>query len=365
MKNKVVFLLSICVVLAIVIVSGCAAPSAPAATPAPAPAPAPAAQPITLKLGSDSVPAAYFNKAADWWVKEVVKATDGRVKIDQYHNSSIAKMNTSLESLVGGLVDIYVLSITGLGPQMPVSQGLCMPGLSFPSTLEGKVASCNNYAPIIEKYPSMAKEWKDVKILYSNPGPTFQVISRSKEIHTPKDIVGVKIGALGSRQDLMKVLEAAPVAAPPPQAYEMMQNGVVEAFCMPWVAINDFQLWEVGKFNVDADTGESGMVTAISNASWGKISPQDQKIIMDICAKTPPKSAEFLLGDQQTAMKKWTDYGRTIINLTKEERAAWQEKSKGYWDEWVTKTEARGATGLKDILSDRKAASDAAWASVK
>ena len=79
-------------------------------------------------------------------------------------------------------------------------------------------------------------------------------------------------------------------------------------------------------------------------------------------AKAPAKSAEFLLEDQQAAMKKFSDYGRTMITLTRQERAQWQEKSKAYWDDWMAKTEAKGATGLKDILNDRKAACDAAWA---
>jgi len=355
------------VVFAIValLLSACTTPSSspsPSTTPTPAPATPPASEPITLKLGSDSVPVAYFNKAADWWAKEVEKATAGRVKIEQYHAGAIAKMDAALESLNSGLVDVYILSVTGLSSFMPVSQVLCLPGQAFPTTIEGKVASCSNYLTLIEKYPALATEWKDVKILYPNPGPTFNIISRGKEFRVPSEIAGAKIGALGSRQDLMKILGAAPVAAPPPQAYQMMQTGVVDGFCMPWVAINDFQLWEVAKYNIDADTGESGMIAAISPSSWNKISPQDQKIIMDVSSKAPEKSAEFLLGDTETAMKKFTDYGRTIITLTPQERAQWQEKSQIYWDEWKSKLEAKGVSGLQDLIDARKSASDAAWA---
>ena len=325
-------------------------------------APAPAAKPITLKLGSDAAPVAFFNTAVDWWCKEIAKQTQGRVVIEQFHASSLVPPNEAIASLNGGLIDFYIISVTALAAQMPVSQVFCMPGLSFPPTQEGKVASCASYEPLIAKYPALANEWKGLKVMYANAGPTFNIISRGKEIRAPADISGVKIGALGARQDLMKLLGAAPVAAPPPQAYQMLQTGVVEAFTMPWVAVNDYQLWEVVKSQVDVDTGMSAMVNVISTNSWNKISPGDQKIMLSLASQATAKSAENLLKDEQAATKKFKDYGRTMITLTQQERAAWQEKYQAYWNEWIAKQEGRGIAGVKELFNARKSEVDAAWA---
>ncbi len=361
-KRWFVLIVVVCMIVALLI-PACATPApAPVPTPAPSPAPTPAAKPITLKLGSDTTPASYYNQAADWWCKEIAKATEGRVVIDQYHNSTLAAGNAAIDSLNGGMVDIYIISITTFPGIMPVSQVFCLPGLAFPSTPEGKTACAVNYPPLFEKFSAVSNEWKNLKWLYANPGPTFHIISKSKEIHTPADISGLKVGGLGARQDILKVFGAAPVAAPPPQSYQMLQTGVVDAFCSPWVAVNDFQLWEVVKYQVDADTGESGMVTTISQNSWNKISPGDQKIIMDLASKAPAKATEALIKDQEAAKKKFLDYGRTMITLTAQERAVWQEKTKEYWDDWIAKTEAKGITGVKDVFNARKAAADAAWA---
>ncbi len=377
MKNKSLVTLFINVGLILVVVSLCLVSACSTNAPAPTSAAAPskaappgsspaaaAANAVILKLGTDAAPTSYFSLGADWWAKEVTKQTEGRVVVQTYFAGSLAKMTTVMDSFNTGLVDLYTLSVASLQSFFPISQVVTLPGLSFPETLEGKMASSDNFMGLFNKYPSISEEWKGIKILYPIPGPTFHILSKSKEIHAPADIVGMKIGAQGMRLDLVKSAGAAPVSLAPPDIYQNMQTGVIDGGLMDWSAINDFQLFEVGKVFLEADIGESRLVLVISQNSWNKIQARDQQIILDISKQGSKVNTEYLVNGQATGKQKFANAGGKVIVPTANERTQWQSKSQVIWDSWLSQQGAK-SKDAKELLDARKSASDAAWATAK
>jgi TRAP-type C4-dicarboxylate transport system substrate-binding protein len=230
--------------------------------------------------------------------------------------------------------------------------------LAFPDTMEGKLAAYNTFTALIDKYPVMADEWKRFKPIFFNMTGTYHILSKNKEIHTPTDIKGMKVGALGLRQDFMKLCGAVPVFDVPPLAYVKLQTGVTDATCVAWDAIGDFQLREVGKYLLEIDVSE-GIVRLVMNwDSWNKVSARDQQIMMDLAPQGVRAGHEALINYLGLNKKKFLDYGCTVITPTSDEKALWLEKSKLLWDDWVSKQEAKGVTSAKEILNAWQSASD-------
>ncbi len=309
---KKVFLISLMVLLTLVLIlGGCtstpsttpskapasssAAPaqsSAPASSSAPAKstapptssAPAPAAGTITLKYGYDTPPTTGLGVPAEFFAKEVTARTNGRVKVQTYPAGTLVAMGTSLQALRTGVADAYVLSFGANLDSFPIINFTSLPGLSFfPDNPVDNKAEVDTMRAIIAKYPSAQDEIKGLRLLWSDTYTTA-VLMGKKQIKVPADMAGVKVGVDGMRQQTAQSVSAVPVFTIPPQMYQQLQTGVVDSVMVAWGAALDWQLQEQVKYVLDWSFGGAQMPVFISEASWNKISPQDQQIITASCS---------------------------------------------------------------------------------
>jgi TRAP-type transport system periplasmic protein len=330
-------------------------PSAAQPAPTSASAPAPAAKSVTLKLGYDTAPTTWLGASADWWSKEVIKRTEGRVQIEVYPNSALAAQAKALDYLRAGMADIYILSLGTHAPAFPLTVSDSLAGIGFPTTAEGRAICLNNFMTILNKYPSVASEWKDFKVITYYRGADVHLLSKDKEIHAPADLKGVKVGSLGLRQNLMQIIGATPVMDVPPQAYEKLQTGVTQATCVDWTAIQGFQLWEVAKYYTNVQLGGNGLPLVISKASWEKVPAADQKILLDVGADSQKAYLEALSNNEQQAKKNFTGAaGHAVIEPTAAELSQWQQVYSVLWEKWIADQKAAGRTDASAILDEWK-----------
>jgi TRAP-type C4-dicarboxylate transport system substrate-binding protein len=296
-----------------------------------------------------------------WWAEEVTKATEGRVKVDMYPASSLATQAAALESVLSGVCDMYLLSISSHRKVFPITDITGLPGAGFPDdTLEANTAHMNAFFELLKKYPAAAAEYKDF-------GPMFFYIIYSEayliskpEIRVPADIKGMKVGSNGIRIELVEKLDGAAVTDIPPLAYEKLQTGVTVATFSAISAIHDFQLYEVTEHVLDVPFGGGGMPCVINKDTWNKISPQDQQIMKNLATEGAKRSHIALADLNNLSWQEMADFGMKET-ATPQQTALWEEQFKVLWEEWIAGNEAAGVTDARDIFNWWKGEADKAW----
>ena len=320
------------------------------------------AKSVVIRYGTDLPPHLAPAVGQHWWAEAVTKQTNGRVKVEMYPASSLSTGQAALKNVLTGVADMYMLSYGIHRKAFPLTSVAGLPGLGFPDdTLEANTAHMNTFFELINKFPAVAAEYQDFGpmffyVIYSE---TY-LISKGSPVRLPEDVKGMKVGCNGIRMDLMEMLKAAPISDIPPTAYEKLQTGVTQASFVAISAFHDFQLFEVSDYVLDVPFGASGHPIVINKKTWNKISPEDQKIMMELAREGSRRSHVALADLNSLSWKEMVDKGMRV-KATPEEKKAWEATFKVMWDEWIAQAEASGVKDAKEIFNFWKSAANQAW----
>mgnify|MGYP000038287989 CR=1 FL=1 len=373
MKKRFLIMLSLLLVAAFIL-AGCGgqpattapvtSPSATGSTTLPPTSAAPvAAGSVTIKYGHDMPPNAAPPTGLNWWAAEVTKRTEGRVKVELYPASSLVTQSASVDAVKSGMVDMYYLSIPTWRKQFPISSIVMLPGLGFPDDTEAaNVAHANAFLEFYNKFPAVQAEYKDFApiffyVIYSES----YLLTKDRKVVVPEDMKGLKVGSSGIRAELVQQLGAVSVQDVPPTAYEKLQTGVTNAAFAAISAVHDFKIYEVTKYVLDIAFGGGGHPQIINKNTWNKISPADQKIMMDLAPEASRISSKAIAELNVLSWKEVADMGM-VVTTTPEQKAQWKKVFEPFWEAWVKENEANGVTNAREMLNWWKSKVEAAWA---
>jgi TRAP-type C4-dicarboxylate transport system substrate-binding protein len=316
---------------------------------------------ITLRVGYDLPPFTQPGRAIEAWADTVMKKSDGRIQVEVYPSATIGEQKSALDILSSGVADAMMVSFAAHRGFFPLSNIGGLPGLGFPDTFEGHTAHAKTLQFIIDKYPAVAKEFKDFKILFDIVNSNNILLSKDTLIRTPQDVKGMKIGGAGVSLQFAKVIDAAGVFCVPPLVYQQMQTGVIDIATIHFSGIKDFKLYEVGKFATLVSWGQSEIPLVMSKSSWNKLSAEDQQIISE--ASKEGQVVGFRIAEEYNKIGRndMQSHGGQILTPNAEEYAAWEKQFEIIWNMWVADREKEGVGNAADILKDWKTASYNSW----
>ena len=369
MKKVIAYSVMFLVLISLVLV-GCAQPAPSPSTSKPAvpgstqtssPATTAGSAAIKLKFSHDQPPGQGPCAGWEWWAAEVGKRTNGRVTVDVYPGATLFAMTAAVDSIAKGVADYGNVAVSVFDQRFPLSNITGMPCLGFPDTKEGLLIAGDSFMSLYEKSPEVKAEWKDFKVLLYHPLLNYIIVSKKKEIHTPADIKGLRVGAVGLHQKFVELLGGAPVQMPAPQVYESLDKGVVDAAFISWSATDSFKITEVAKYYTDFGFGAGGQTIIMNLNSWNKISAGDQKIMMDLAQESRPISINAVMTAVDRAKQAVTKTGGKRIQLTAEEITSWKKAAEPIWANWVSQRNAQGSTSAQQILDEWKNSVAKAW----
>lgn len=319
------------------------------------------AETIKLRVGHDLPPFTTPGMGIDAWAKEVNMRTEGRIKVEVFPANALADQKSAIEMMQAGVVDGYMISLGIHRRLFPVSEVSALFGLAFPDTVEGYLAHAKTFSDSIDKYPVIANELKDFKLIFDIVNSNNVLLSTKPGIRLPKDLKGLKLGSAGSGIALAKRMGGAGVFCVPPQAYQKLQTGVIDAVPIHFLALGEFKLYEVAKYVNDLPWGQSELPFLMNKSSWNKIQAKDQQIIMD--AGILGQRVTFEAGEERTikGRQAFLNAGGTIYTPTKADRAQWKKEFSYFWDQWVGECESNGIKNARDILNYWERAAAASW----
>lgn len=284
---------------------------------------------MTLRL-ADSQAAGYVTVLADnLFAKDVEAKTNGRIKVQVYSGGQLGDEKSTIEQLQFGAIDAIRISAAPLAEFNKPINALILPYMfknkdQMFRVLDGKVGN--------EIFASLQKDSKIIGLCWLDSGAR-NFYNTKKDVKTPDDLKGLKIRVQESKtmMDMVKALGASPTPMAYGEVYSALQTGVIDGAENNWPSYYSTNHYQVAKhITVDEHTRIPEMI-AMSELTWNKISPADQKAIRAAAQHAAAFERVAWIQSENASIKKIQDKGGVKITYLKT-NAAFQEKVKSMYD---------------------------------
>lgn len=282
------------------------------------------AEPITLKLAHQwpQDEKDYVVAAATKFAKEVEKRSNGEIKITFYPAQSLAKASNTHVALKTGTVDLAVYPYIYAAGVIPEMNLVLMPGIW--KTHEDVFAFRKSPAWAQIEAKAEAYGFKTLSWIQIAGG----IASSGEAIHVPEDIKGKKVRASGKYMEAaLADAGATPVSMPSSDVYNALQLGLVNGMWTSSSSFGAFRLYEVSKAYTspeDYSTYFTIEPIAISMKTWAKLTPEQQKILVEVGASLEPGSLAGAKEEDARIAEEFAHQGVAVSKLTLEEWNKWQ-----------------------------------------
>jgi TRAP-type C4-dicarboxylate transport system substrate-binding protein len=342
MKNKALLLVVAQVVIGSLILAGCSSKSASPST--------------TYKLKyADQNPDTGWEgqNAAQPWLDQIVKATNGTVTFETYYSQSLFRSIDSWTSVKNGVGDVAWMFHGYWSNLTPLADVISLPLMPFKSAKQASGILWKLY----EKYPSIRDEFKGNHVLLTFASQPYFLITSKKQVKTMADIKGLNIRVTsGPPIDMMKLLGATPVTKGMPDTYIALQKGEIDGMLAPWEALLSFKQYEQVKYYTYAPFVTVYFTQAMNIDQWNSLPKNIQNQINSVCGL---KGSEFWGASQfdsaaSTGRDSVKKQGLEMIeyNMPDAELAKWSAVAgKPLWDDWVKEMTDAGHPEAQEILN--------------
>jgi TRAP-type C4-dicarboxylate transport system substrate-binding protein len=282
------------------------------------------------------------------WIKEIEKATEGRVQITSYPSNTLIPGTEIFDGIVDGVADIGHSAYAYSRGRFPVIETLLVPGLYWENA---KVADWT-VMDFIEKLDPA--ELNDVKHLFSWTTGRGDLLTK-EPIQRMEDISSLEIGVTaGERADALKRLGSTGIVLPMPDQYEAIQRGLTNGVIAPMETLKSFKLAEAVNYVTFTPMLYNQLLFMVMNIeTWNSLPPDIQEIIENVNKKYYEEViAGFYDRLSGELVYEWLEKeGIELVfnRLTEEESERWVEHIKPMFDDHIDYLNKRGLPG-KEIF---------------
>lgn len=307
----------------------------------------PAAQAQTLRFGHANSPGEVANDMFNELAERVNKRTNGAVTIRVYPSEQLGKEADLVQQVKQGALDMSA-------PSMPVMSSL-VPAMEMASG------------------PFLWRDWKEAETVIRGPafdGPWAELGDKhnivpltrifywgwrnftftEREVRKPEDMAGLKVRVPESPiwVEMVRAFGAAPTPIPFGEVYTALQQKTVDGQENPIPTIYSRKFYEVqGVLSMTRHMLQNNTIV-INKASLAKLSPDNQKILIEEAAAVSAKNTQLQQGRETSMLEDIRKSGRIKV-VDEPDRGAFQAKVEPAY----ARLEARwGAENLKKLREE-------------
>jgi TRAP-type C4-dicarboxylate transport system substrate-binding protein len=316
------------------------------------PTPSNASEKVTKLLFSSAWPPPpnVIGQPIDWFMNELEKRSNGRVKFEKHWGGSFTTGAETLEHLKSGTIDMGGMAWLYNPGLTPV--GMVEFGLPF-GTTDIRMAQ-RVKKEFYKRSPEFQEEMKRYKIIpvVWLTSPARDLITRFP-VNSLDDLKGKKLGAAGNY--LPKYVAAAGAVgahAPMTEAYMMMDRGVIEGQLLHIDLIYAFKLYEVCKYYTRVGLASTVyQLFGFNSDAFNRLPKDIQTLSMQISEEADNYFCDWLekqVAMMEEALKK---SGVRFNVLPKDDRAKWMKNLYNAPAIYAEELEKKGLPGWKMIRS--------------
>jgi len=279
------------------------------------------------------------------WAAEIEKRTQGRVKMNLQFSGALVSAKDTLNAVRSGAVGGGTTSasfVIGLVRELAyVEPFFWIP--DKPDIANKMVTEVDaKTRPLLEKHGIMN--------LFSYPSAGLIVACTNAPIKTLADWKGKKIRTAGRWQGLqLRALGASAVAIDPGELYIALQNKTVDCTMFLANLALSGKIYEVAPYITDLREGANSSLYYMNLDLWKKISPEDQKTIMEISADVVKTSGLRVVEEQKRALAEMEKLGAHVYRSSDADIAAIKKQIAPVWDE-IAKAVGPAGDPVREIL---------------
>jgi len=292
-----------------------------------------------------------------WYVEEIEKRTEGRLKITTHLGAALAPSKEQLDGIKAGMYDMCHYA-TGYHPgKNPLGSFFDLPGLT-PADLKEMAQLELAFMEHPAAQAEMLDRWNAVYIGLSHTRPHYTFLG-TKPIRTLADFEGQRVRVGGEAAKLIEKLGGVGLMIPAPEVYEAISKGTLDHSYFAPASHQGYKIHEVSQYfiyNIGLGSGMGWF--AIANAdSWNAL-PEDIKAIHWELAE------ELMLERLPAEMNKkieeifaeWEGLGIEFMEFPAEGRAMIEAEAKLMQEAYADTLDAEGLPGtemLEYLLAKR------------
>lgn len=265
-------------------------------------------------------------------MKEIVEEkTNGQVVIEIYPNAMLGEETETVEALQKGVVDLATMSTSAL------------------TTFIKEYMACD--LPFTFQTPEEAHAFYDGEIgdiLFEKTEPIgliglawweygFRNVCNGKvPVKSPADMKGLKIRVQNSPVHIaaMKALGANPVPLGFSEVYTALQQGVIDGWETPPIAIILGRYYEVQKYYSTTGHFYDASPIYISKKTMDKLTPEQQQIIKDAAIVARDYMRSLIAEQTDKAISDIEKNGMEVTRITPEQFTVFQEATKDVYKQF-------------------------------
>ncbi|WP_417227854.1 TRAP transporter substrate-binding protein [Amphritea sp.] len=201
----------------------------------------------TLRLAHFFPPVAAIHKnVAQAWADKVTAESDGRIAVEVYPSSTLAKPPALYDAVTNRIADVSLTVQGYTANRFPLTQIVELPGVAK--------SAANGSCIIQHLYDEqlISDEYKDTKPLFLFTHGPGHIHTTEKLIKEPADFEGLRIRRpTAVVAKLLEGLGAKPVGMPAPQAYQSVQRGVIDGVALPWEGQLTFRMNDLTPYHTE------------------------------------------------------------------------------------------------------------------
>ena len=307
-----------------------------------------AAGPVKLTFANWLPPHNAVSKSFEEWGAEFEKQTNGKCVVELHHGGVLAAIPQAYDALTSGLVDISEVVTMDVRKPFPLTNIPSLPFYNVPAVTYTKAWYENVY-----RKGYIDDEFKEVIILFqfSGMGEDFLAVNPIKSVD---ELKGMKVvfGGAQAKGSLLKIVKSVGVVGGPPDAYMMLQKGIVKAAFMPGAGLQEFHWDEFIKYIIEPLRVGTAIHSVLMNKdTYNKLPADVKKVIaeMNVDARISIKLAAAFDGFYKNAIDTFLNDGGKVVNWTDDEVKKLNDMAKPLWTEWISAQEAKGIPAKKVV----------------
>jgi C4-dicarboxylate-binding protein DctP len=289
------------------------------------------AQPIVIKFSHVVAADTPKGKGAERFKQLAEKYTNGRVKVDVYHNSTLYKDKEELEALQLGAVQMLAPSNAKFGPLgVKDFEVLDLPMLIPDTAALRKVTDGPIGRGMLAKLDSVGL----IGLGYWDNG--FKSMTANKPLRKVEDFSGLKFRIQSSKvlQAQFKQLNALPQVMAFSEVYQALQTGVVDGQENTPSNIFTQKMHEVQKHMTISNHGYIGYIVVVAKPFWNGLPADIRAELEKAMNEATVYTNQIAQQENDEALAEIRKSGRTeIITLTPAEQEAWRKAMSPIYEE--------------------------------
>ncbi|NSL50583.1 TRAP transporter substrate-binding protein [Calidifontibacillus erzurumensis] len=309
---------------------------------------------VIFNFGSMDGPVHVQNKETfPYFMEEVEKLTNGRVKFRMYLGGVLGGPNETLDNIITGLMDVG-RGIHGYNAgKYPVTAVMNLPFMAEGTGEELSIIA----QKLHDTFPEIQGEYDDVKLLWIHAADPYAIITKGKAVRKFEDVKGLRLrtpSEEGSR--MLLSWGATPVSLPAPDIYDAIQKGVIDGGVLPIAAIKDFNLTDIVDYVTVGYFNTNMFYVSMNKKSWEKLTPEEQELLEENLLGLPMAQYAGHVYDEQKkrAEEEAKAAGVEFIYLPEQEIEKFKAASKGVIENWIRQMDAKGIDGRKIYSEARR-----------